>query len=128
RSLVARGALPCRFIRRPRDFARPCVARASEVRADAAAGHRVTLKSLVLAAAVIAQAATPTGVPTQERGIEVATPGPHRVAPDVPLLAGAAPFKVVVHPGAPEPRATAEGGLSDLRLVSARDGRAVPYL
>jgi len=88
----------------------------------------VTLKSLVLAAAVIAQAATPTGVPTQERGIEVATPGPHRVAPDVPLLAGAAPFKVVVHPGAPEPRATAEGGLSDLRLVSARDGRAVPYL
>lgn len=88
----------------------------------------MTLNGLVLAAAVIAQAAAPTGVPTQERGIEVTTPGPHRIAPDVSLLAGAAPFKVVLHPGAPEPRATAEGGLSDLRLVSARDGRAVPYL
>jgi len=88
----------------------------------------VTATSFLLAAAVIAQAGTPAGVPIQERGIEVATAGPHRVAPDVSLLAGAAPFKVVLHPGAPEPHATAEGGLSDLRLVSARDGHAVPYL
>jgi hypothetical protein len=87
----------------------------------------VRVNGLVLALTVIAQGVSPAGGPAQERGIAVAAPGPHRVAPDVSLLAGAAPFRVVLHPGAPEPRATAEGGLSDLRLVSSRDGRAVPY-
>ena len=87
------------------------------------------LTSLVVAAAVIAQAPGATGVPIHERGIEIATAGPQRLAPDATLLAGAAPFRVIPRASSSDStRAIAEGGLSDLRLVSSRDGRVVPYL
>ena len=85
--------------------------------------------SLVVAAAVIAQAPGAIGVPIHERDIQIATTGPQRVAPDATLLAGAAPFRVIPRDAsAGSTRAIAEGGLSDLRLVSSRDGRVVPYL
>jgi hypothetical protein len=58
-----------------------------------------------------------------ERPIVPAGGGPQRLAVDVPLAAGAAPFAIVRRPDGP----AAAGGLSDLRLFD-RDGREVPYL
>jgi len=79
------------------------------------------IPSLALFLAVVAQASSPR----YERPIEAA-PGPERLAIDVTLLAGGAPF-TVVRTGAYQQRLVAENGLSDLRLTGA-DGREVPYL
>ena len=106
------------------------VARASEVRSVAAARHRVTLTAFVLSSAIVAQASDSTGVPIRERGIEVASAGPQRLAPDAALLAGAAPFRVIHHAGPPEPRRRDRGGRASLICVSSRRAMAceVPYL
>jgi hypothetical protein len=89
----------------------------------------VRVASLVVAAAVIAQAPGAIGVPIHEREVEIARTGPQRLAPDATLLAGAAPFRVIPRDASSgSMHAIAEGGLSDLRLVSSRDGRVVPYL
>jgi hypothetical protein len=61
-----------------------------------------------------------------ERPIVVSSPGPHRLAVDATLLAGAAPF-VVVARGSRDPVFVAEHGLADLRLAGP-NGREVPYL
>jgi hypothetical protein len=82
--------------------------------------------TLGLLAAVLAQAAAAPPSPRYERPILVAAPGPQRLAVDVALLAGGAPF-TVARRGASRQRHVAEGGLSDLRLAGA-DGREVPYL
>ena len=69
------------------------------------------------------------GTPPQPRFERVVVPGvagPNRLALDVPLLAGGAPFEVsgtlAMRPGV-----IARGGLGDLRLYDATD-REVPYL
>jgi hypothetical protein len=56
-----------------------------------------------------------------ERPVLPGAAGPNRLEPDVPLLAGAAPFEIGRDGNA------AGGGLADLRLVDAA-GREVPYL
>jgi hypothetical protein len=58
-----------------------------------------------------------------ERVVSVTSPGPTRLPVDVPLLAGAQPFRVTRRGDV----AIAEGGLGDLRFFDA-EGRAVPYL
>jgi len=79
----------------------------------------------MIVTAVLAQAPA-ASTPRYERAIAVASPGPQRIAIDLPLLAGAAPF-TIVRRGGDLQRLVAEGGLSDLRLFAA-DGREVPYL
>ena len=60
-----------------------------------------------------------------ERAVIPGAAGPNRLAVDVPLLSGAAPFEVVRTGSRAE--ATAQGGLGDLRLYD-RSNREVPYL
>ena len=82
---------------------------------------------IALAAGTLAQASA-GALPAvrYERPIVVTSPGPHRLAVDATLLAGAAPF-VVVPRGSREAVFIAEHGLADLRLAGP-DGREVPYL
>ena len=58
--------------------------------------------------------------PRVERVVIPGAPGPNRLAVDMPLLAGAAPFAQMQPDGA-------HGGLGDLRLFD-RQNREVPYL
>jgi len=90
--------------------------------------------ALVLFAATLAAQTPAPGAPFRfERPIVVAAGGPHRLAIDVPLLAGGNPFRVVSRSGAGADRAgrdvvaTATGGLTDLRLFDA-SGNEVAYL
>lgn len=64
-----------------------------------------------------------------ERQVIPSGPGPNRLAVDVELLAGAAPMSVgsVLDGAAARVRATASGGLDDLRLFDA-SGAEVPFL
>jgi hypothetical protein len=63
-----------------------------------------------------------------DRPVKPGDAGPNRLAVDLPLLAGAAPFAVVARQsGIDETVAVAEGGLDDLRLFDG-EGREVPYL
>jgi hypothetical protein len=79
---------------------------------------RVFLLSL-LVAALQAQ----TGQFRFERPINTGVSGPQRLAIDVPLLAGGAPFSL----SGPRLRPAAVGGLADLRFFDA-SGAEVPYL
>jgi hypothetical protein len=77
--------------------------------------------------AVVALGAQPTTPQFRfARPVQPAGPGPNQLAPDVPLLAGAAPLaqSLIVRT---ERRARVVGGLSDLRLFDP-SGREVPYL
>jgi hypothetical protein len=92
------------------------------------------LSSLVLfVAALSAQERPPAPAFRFERPVAAAAGKPHRLAIDVPLLAGGNPFRVEVKPanaarrGDDDRIATATGGLTDLRLYDA-SGRDVPYL
>jgi hypothetical protein len=64
-----------------------------------------------------------------ERSAVLQRSGPQRLPIDVPLLVGAAPFRVETWPGpmGGRPRRVARGGLRDLRFYDA-GGREVPYL
>ncbi len=59
-----------------------------------------------------------------ERPVTIAVPGPQRLAIDVPLLSGGAPFTVAAAGG---DRVVARGGLADLRFFDG-SGAAVGYL
>ncbi|PYR21313.1 MAG: hypothetical protein DMF94_08485, partial [Acidobacteria bacterium] len=88
---------------------------------------------MLFAATLAAQTPAPGAAFRFERPIVVAADGPHRLAIDVPLLAGGNPFRVVSRSGAAADRAgrdvvaTATGGLTDLRLFDA-SGNEVAYL
>lgn len=86
----------------------------------------MTATLIALLAGALAQAPSAAPVPRYERLIVVASPGPHRLAVDATLLAGAAPFTVARH-GELDPVFVAENGLGDLRLAGP-DGREIPYL
>jgi hypothetical protein len=81
----------------------------------------------LLAANPSAQSAT--GRFRHERPIVTTGAGHYRLAIDVPLLVGSAPFEVRLRPfaAAGEGPTLAEGGLADLRLFDATN-REVPYL
>ena len=89
--------------------------------------------ALVCAAGVAATAQPPAAPPAFrfERPIVTGGGGARRLAIDVPLLAGASPFRAVVRARDPETRAprivTLSDGLRDLRLYDA-NGREVGYL
>ena len=88
----------------------------------------VLLGALTVAAAAQQPAQPPTF--RFERPIVTNGEGPHRLAIDVPLLAGGRPFNVVNHgrrSGTNEPIYSADNGLGDLRLYEPT-GREVPYL
>jgi hypothetical protein len=95
---------------------------------------RLAMSALVvLAVALDAQSPAPNAAFRFERPIVAATAGPHRLAIDVALLAGASAFRVVsASPIVADRRdrdglAVASGGLADLRLFDA-SGREVAYL
>lgn len=79
--------------------------------------------------ALTASAQSAPGRFRHERPIVIAGPGHYRLAIDVPLLAGAAPFESIRMAGStPDARRiVAQGGLADLRLFDANN-REVPYL
>ena len=77
--------------------------------------------ALALTSAVIAAQTAPSF--TNERQIATTGAGPQRLAIDLPLLAGGAPFRVTTH----GELAFAENGLADLRLFTDGD-RPVQYL
>src|SRR5437773_9177388 len=64
-----------------------------------------------------------------ERPIAVDAAGPRRLAIDVPLLAGAAPFRVLSRFADPETGTTTiiAGGLNDLRIYDS-SGKELGYL
>jgi Protein of unknown function (DUF3999) len=85
-----------------------------------------------VAAAMLLGGALRAQQPAPSFGFErpvVAAAGAQRLAVDVPLLAGGAPFRVVqsIDESTGEVSATAVDGLADLRLFGS-DGREVPYL
>jgi uncharacterized protein DUF3999 len=85
---------------------------------------------LALGAAVLAAQERPPAPPFRFERPITTSGGPHRLAVDVPLVAGGKAFRVVstMRTGADRDIAsTATGGLSDLRLFDA-SGREIPYL
>jgi hypothetical protein len=91
------------------------------------------LAIVLFAATLAAQQPTPTAAFRFERPIAVTAGGPHRLAIDVPLLAGGNAFRVfpglrtAADPAGRDVVATATGGLTDLRLFDA-SGKEVAYL
>lgn len=84
--------------------------------------------TLAIGSAVLVAQPAPTSSGRIERGILTGGEGPRRLAVDLPLLSGAAPFRGVQRLGAGETeRYRAHDGLADLRLFD-REGREVPYL
>jgi hypothetical protein len=91
------------------------------------AQHRWLRRAAALAvatAAAVTIRAQPSARFRFERPVTIAAPGPQRLAIDVPLLSGAAPFTVVP---AGADRFVAQDGLADLRLFDA-GGASVGYL
>ena len=127
RPRLARGAVSRRLVRRPRDLARPGVARAAEVRAveaeERVMRHARWIGAIVVALGAIVAAQPDQSAPRFERRVETAGAGPRRLAIDGALLAGGSPFRVARRADA----LVAEGGLADLRLVTD-SGAPLPYL
>ena len=131
---------PVRGEGRPTAFAPSALRRVSPKLAQTASERRrkglryrhvmnTVLVVLVLDAIISAQQSPPTAF-RFERPIVTNGQGPRRLAIDVPLLAGASPFRVVsraIHPATREPLVSVAGGLNDLRLYDA-NGTEIGYL
>jgi hypothetical protein len=120
---------------RPRDSSEDSRARAPRPGTYATTHGDAALWCGVLIAAFCAvtlsgqQSATPSAF-RYERPIVVGGPGPRRLAIDVPLLVGAAPFRVIARTRDPKTDRVfvgLEDGLRDLRLYDA-SGAEVGYL
>src|SRR5262249_46480517 len=133
---IARRSLPRRLAGRPRRVAVAGRAGAAEVRvADIHRGPRVRppIAAALIAAATVVVAAQPPSPPAFrfERPVATNGAGPRRLAIDVPLLAGAAPFRASEgagrqQPGPPRLISVADG-LRDLRFYDSR-GAEVGYV
>ncbi len=124
---LARRAGSCGVVRRPGDLAGAGVARAAEVRPQDE--DRDVKRAPLLVAAIalsilplvaLAQKAARVDLRARRRD---GRRWPHRLAIDAGLLTAGAPFRVLQR----GERYFAEGGLTDLRLVT-EGGRPVPYL
>ncbi len=88
---------------------------------------RSGLTAMAAVAAALAAAQAQDRTQPVERAVVVTGAGPHRLDPDVDLVAGAARGRVAPLAGVTAGVQQVLGGFGDLRLVDA-DGREVPYL